>query len=79
MALIDQIAAVGRPILILSGGEPLLRPPDIFDLAGYAAGRGLRVAMGTSGVLVTDASRAGYGMPASGRWRSASTPRTRGS
>ena len=54
MTLIDQIAAVGRPILVLSGGEPLLRP-DIFDLAGYAAGRGLRVAMGTSGVLVTDA------------------------
>ncbi|MDD3857507.1 MAG: radical SAM protein [Methanoculleus sp.] len=54
MALIDQIVAVGRPILILSGGEPLLRA-DIFDLAGYAAGRGLRVAMGTSGVLITDA------------------------
>ncbi|HOF96766.1 MAG TPA: radical SAM protein [Methanoculleus sp.] len=54
MALIDQIAAVGRPILVLSGGEPLLRP-DIFDLARYAAGRGLRVAMGTNGILVTDA------------------------
>lgn len=54
MAVIDQIAAVGRPILILSGGEPLLRP-DIFDLAGYATGCGLRVAMGTNGALITDA------------------------
>ncbi|NLA38445.1 MAG: radical SAM protein, partial [Methanomicrobiales archaeon] len=54
MTLIDQISAVGRPILVLSGGEPLLRP-DIFDLARYAAGRGLRVAMGTSGVMITDA------------------------
>ena len=54
-ALIDQIAAVNRPILILSGGEPLLRP-DIFDLARHATRRGLAVAMGTSGVLITDAA-----------------------
>ncbi|CVK34228.1 protein of unknown function [Methanoculleus bourgensis] len=39
MALIDQIAAVGRPILVLSGGEPLLRP-DIFDLPGMPPGAG---------------------------------------
>lgn len=54
MALIDQIAAVGRPILVLSGGEPLLRP-DIFELAEYASGCGLAVAMGTNGILITDA------------------------
>jgi radical SAM protein with 4Fe4S-binding SPASM domain len=54
-ALIDQIAAVNRPILILSGGEPLLRP-DIFDLARHATRCGLAVAMGTSGVLITDAA-----------------------
>ncbi len=54
MTLIDQIAAIGQPILVLSGGEPLLRP-DILDLAGYATGHGLRVAMGTNGVLITDA------------------------
>ncbi len=52
-ALIDQLAAVGRPVLILSGGEPLLRP-DIYDLARYAADAGLPVAMGTGGTLVTD-------------------------
>jgi hypothetical protein len=30
--MIDQIAAFGRPIFVLSGGEPLFRP-DIFDIA----------------------------------------------
>ena len=32
--LIDNIASVGKPILVLSGGEPLFRP-DIFDIAKY--------------------------------------------
>ena len=49
--LIDQIAEVGQPILILTGGEPLLRQ-DIFDVAGYAAEKGLRVVMGTNGTLI---------------------------
>ncbi len=52
MALIDRISEIGRPILVLSGGEPLMRP-DIFDLAGHATECGLRVAMGTSGVSIT--------------------------
>jgi radical SAM protein with 4Fe4S-binding SPASM domain len=51
--LIDQIAEVSKPILILSGGEPLLRK-DVFDLARYATERGLKVAMGTNGTLITD-------------------------
>ena len=51
--LIDQIAEVSKPILILSGGEPLLRD-DVFELARYAAGKGLTVAMGTNGTLITD-------------------------
>ena len=33
--LIDQIVAFCNPILILSGGEPLIRP-DIFEIAEYA-------------------------------------------
>ena len=32
--IIDQILEVGRPILVLSGGEPLLRQ-DIFELAKH--------------------------------------------
>lgn len=50
--LIDQIASFARPILILSGGEPLFRP-DIFDIARYASDSGLIVAMATNGTLIT--------------------------
>ena len=38
--LIDQIVEVSKPILVLSGGEPLLRE-DIFELAKYASDKGL--------------------------------------
>ncbi|MGD9818649.1 MAG: heme b synthase [Desulfomonilaceae bacterium] len=52
--LIDGIRAVGKPILIMTGGEPLLRP-DFFDLANYAVKSGLRAVLATNGVLVTEA------------------------
>ncbi|OGN92124.1 MAG: radical SAM/SPASM domain-containing protein [Chloroflexi bacterium RBG_13_48_17] len=51
--LIDQITEVGKPVVILSGGEPLLRS-DLFQIAGYAVEKGLRVAMGTNGTLITE-------------------------
>jgi heme b synthase len=51
-ALIDGISKVGKPILIMTGGEPLLRP-DFFDLARYAGSVGLRPVLATNGVLVT--------------------------
>ena len=51
-AIIDQIAAVSSPILVLSGGEPLFRK-DIFELARYGTDKGLRVALATNGTLVT--------------------------
>src|SRR4030043_39015 len=51
--LIDQITEVGKPVVILSGGEPLLRS-DLFQIAGYAVEKGLRVAMGTNGSLITE-------------------------
>jgi AdoMet-dependent heme synthase len=50
--LIDQIAAFGRPIFVLSGGEPLFRP-DIFDIARHATDAGLIVALATNGTLIT--------------------------
>jgi len=50
--IIEQISGYASPILVLSGGEPLYRE-DIFDLAGYATARGLRVALATNGTLVT--------------------------
>ncbi|MBI5208469.1 MAG: radical SAM protein [Elusimicrobia bacterium] len=54
-ALIDDIAGFCSPVLVLSGGEPLLRP-DIFELARHGADRGLRMALATNGTLVTDAA-----------------------
>jgi heme b synthase len=49
--LIDQIVAFCNPILVLSGGEPLIRP-DIFEVAECAVARGLRVALATNGTLI---------------------------
>ncbi len=51
--LIHQIAEVSRPLLILSGGEPLLRE-DIFEIIQYGAERGLRMGMGSNGMLIDD-------------------------
>ncbi|MCC6626205.1 MAG: TIGR04053 family radical SAM/SPASM domain-containing protein [Chloroflexi bacterium] len=45
--LIDQVVAIGRPILVLTGGDPLMRP-DIYDLAAYAVAQRLRVALSPS-------------------------------
>ncbi|MCL4459964.1 MAG: radical SAM protein [Chloroflexi bacterium] len=50
--LVDEILQIGRPIIVLTGGEPLLRE-DIFDIAKYAIDKGLRVAASPNGTLVT--------------------------
>jgi heme b synthase len=52
LQILDQIEQVGKPIVILTGGEPLLRE-DIFDLARYGTDRGLRMVMATNGTLLT--------------------------
>lgn len=54
LAFIDELAHLQplSPMLILSGGEPLLRP-DIFLLARRAADLGLRVSLATNGTLLT--------------------------
>jgi radical SAM protein with 4Fe4S-binding SPASM domain len=51
LAFIDEVAPL-KPMLILSGGEPLLRP-DIFLLARHAADKGMRVSLATNGTLLT--------------------------
>ncbi len=51
MAVIDDLAAFGCPVLLFSGGEPLSRP-DILTLARHAVGRGLRVVFSTNGTLI---------------------------
>ncbi len=55
LTLVGAVAETGRPILVLSGGEPLLRP-DIFDIAGRAVSLGLTVSLATNGTLVDDAA-----------------------
>jgi AdoMet-dependent heme synthase len=51
--LLDQIAEVARPIIILTGGEPLMRD-DIFDIAAYGNAKGMRMVMSPNGTLVTE-------------------------
>ena len=51
--LLDDIAGYATPVIVLSGGEPLLRK-DVFDIAKYGTDKGLRMCMATNGSLVTD-------------------------
>jgi len=51
MRLIDGIAAFAKPVLILTGGEPMTRT-DIYDLARHATDSGLKVAMAPCGPMI---------------------------
>jgi radical SAM protein with 4Fe4S-binding SPASM domain len=51
--LIHQITEVSKPLLILSGGEPILRE-DIFEIVRYGVDRGLKMGMGSNGMLIDD-------------------------
>lgn len=42
--LIDQIYEMNNPMLVFTGGDPLMRP-DVFDIAKYAVKKGVRVSM----------------------------------
>lgn len=42
--LIDQIDEMNNPLLVFTGGDPLMRE-DVFDIASYAVQKGLRVSM----------------------------------
>lgn len=57
-ALVDDIAGMGVPALVLSGGEPLMRA-DTLALARRAADRGRHVAVSTNGTLVDASTAAG--------------------
>lgn len=51
MSFIDDLAEFDVPVILFSGGEPLLRD-DLFELAGHATSRGLRVVLSTNGTLI---------------------------
>jgi 12,18-didecarboxysiroheme deacetylase len=50
--LIDDLARFGVPVILFSGGEPILRP-DLPDLASYAVKKGMRAVISTNGTLIT--------------------------
>jgi 12,18-didecarboxysiroheme deacetylase len=49
--LLEDLAQFGCPVVLFSGGEPLVRP-DIFDLIAYAVRLGLRAVLSTNGTLI---------------------------
>lgn len=52
MQVIDDLAGMGVPLILFSGGEPLMRA-DIWELAQHARSRGLKMALSTNGTLIT--------------------------
>jgi Fe-coproporphyrin III synthase len=53
--LIDDLAHFGVPVLLFSGGEPLVRK-DLPDLAAYAVEKGMRAVISTNGTLIDRAT-----------------------
>lgn len=51
-ALIDDLASFGVPVILFSGGEPVMRE-DLPKLAFYAKEKGLRAVISTNGTLIT--------------------------
>ena len=51
-SFIRDLADFGVPVVLFSGGEPLLRE-DIFELAGFAREQGIRTVLSTNGTLIT--------------------------
>ncbi len=51
-AFIDDISAFGSPVMLFSGGEPLMHP-NFLDLCFYAKSKGMRAVISTNGTLIT--------------------------
>lgn len=50
--IIDDLSAFGAPVILFSGGEPLVRK-DLPELADYAVSKGMRAVISTNGTLIT--------------------------
>ena len=50
--MIDDLAAYGAPVMLFSGGEPLVRK-DLVELASHATSKGMRAVISTNGTLIT--------------------------
>lgn len=53
LALIEDLASFGSPVLLFSGGEPLIRP-DILTLIRHATNSGMRAVLSTNGTLIDE-------------------------
>lgn len=53
--VMDELRSFGVPVLILSGGEPLMRP-DIFDISSRAKNMGFYVGLSTNGTMIDDSN-----------------------
>jgi radical SAM protein with 4Fe4S-binding SPASM domain len=51
-AFIDDLASMKVPVLLFSGGEPLVRH-DLFELGAYTIEKGIRPVISTNGTLIT--------------------------
>jgi len=51
-ALIDDLVSFGAPVLLFSGGEPLMRE-DLPELLRHAVDRGMRAVISTNGTMIT--------------------------
>lgn len=51
--VLEEIRAYANPVMVLSGGEPLVRS-DVFDIAEHGTSLGLRMCLATNGTLVTE-------------------------
>ncbi len=51
-ALIDTFPEVGEPIIIFTGGDPMMRA-DVYELIRYATDKGLRCVFSPNGTLIT--------------------------
>lgn len=49
--ILDDIASFSSPTIILTGGEPLLRP-DVYDIVSYGVSKGLRIVIAVNGTLI---------------------------
>ncbi len=52
-SFVDHVSSHFSPVIIMTGGEPLLRE-DIFEISRYAVDKGLRVVLATNGTLLND-------------------------
>jgi len=53
LRVLEDIAGYAKPVVVLSGGEPLMRE-DVFDIARHGANLGLRMCLASNGTLVTE-------------------------